>query len=334
MSELRENFISREWVIIAPERARRPDQYVNHTDRPQPPERRADCPFCPGNEGMTPGETLRFGADRDWQVRSVPNKYPALKADEEKRRSATGLFRAMTGFGVHEVIVEHPRHNAQLALMTEAEVGMVIRAYIERYRAIRRDPRIETIIIFKNHGERAGTSIEHPHSQMIATPIVPPQVRIRLEQAIRYYDAMGNCVFCDTLKEELAAGQRIICQTEHFAAFIPYAALSPFHTWIFPKRHRSCFSEISGVEAADLAGILRRYLKKLSKGLANPDFNFTIRSNPVKEKGNDYFHWYISLVPRVGHTAGFEIGSGMFVNSTLPEVSAAYLRDIDPDGKA
>ena len=327
MSELRQNVITRDWVIIASERARRPDHFLKQEkEKPLLPSFRPDCPFCPGNEEQTDQETFRIGSEKSWQVRSILNRYPALSPVGERVRKVNGIYRSMTGVGIHEVIVEHPSHSMTPALMNVEEIEQIVTCYRERYKAIKKDPRIEAIIIFKNHGEVAGTSIEHPHSQIAATPIVPTQFRIRVEEAIRYFDDTGECVFCRTLKEELASAERIIVETKHFVAFIPYAAMSPFHLWIFPRRHASSFDEITPEEISDFALNVKTVLFKLYTGLNNPDYNYTIRSITVGE--TDYFHWYFTLIPRVSKTAGFELGSGIFINTLLPEESAKFLREI------
>jgi UDPglucose--hexose-1-phosphate uridylyltransferase len=193
---------------------------------------------------------------------------------------------------------------------------------------IKKDPRVEAIIVFKNHGEGAGTSLQHPHSQLAATPMVPSQIRKRIEEATRFFDDNGECLFCRTLNEELAAGVRIVLETEHFVAFVPYAALSPFHLWIFPRRHASAFDEITEPEIADLATNLRTILAKMYCGLNDPDYNYSIRSIPTRDRHTDYFHWYLTIIPRITKAAGFELGSGMYINSSLPEESARFLRDI------
>jgi UDPglucose--hexose-1-phosphate uridylyltransferase len=214
------------------------------------------------------------------------------------------------------------------ALLSLPDVAAIIAMYRMRYAAIRKDPRVEAIIIFKNHGEAAGTSIAHPHSQIAATPIVPTQIRTRMEEAIRFLDDTGECLFCRTFKEELSSGERVIVESEHFVAFHPYAALSPFHTWIFPRRHMSSFDEISDAEIVDIAFTLKTFLGKLYFGLGDPDFNLSIRSIPTNDKNTEYFHWYVAVIPRVTRTAGFEMGSGMFINTMLPEDSAKFLRGV------
>lgn len=330
MPEIRLNLITRDWVIIATERAKRPHELVT----PKPPKTALpsyspSCPFCAGNEERTPIECGRISDANGWKVRSVPNKFPALATEGEPTMHLQGIYRSMEAIGVHEVLIEHPRHDLTTALLPVSDVANIIFMYRQRYQEISKDHRVRAIIIFKNHGERAGTSLEHPHSQIAATPVVPSQIRIRIEEAIRFFDDTGECLFCRTLREELAANKRIVFKSEHFVAFIPYAALSPFHIWIFPRRHSSSFDEITDVELWDLALTLKTVLAKLYYGLNNPDYNYSIRSLPTDSFAKDYFHWYIAVVPRLGISAGFELGSGMYINPALPEESAKYLSDLE-----
>ena len=332
MPELRQNIITREWVIIATERAKRPDEFV----RPKKatgtvPAFDPGCPFCPGNESKSAAETYRIAGRDGWQVRVVGNKFPALSREGDRVRRIDGVYRSMSGVGFHEVVVEHRRHDLSPALYSVEDLAKVLRVYRQRYMEMRKDPRVEAIIIFKNHGESAGTSLAHPHSQITATPIVPTQVRHRMDEAIRFFDETGECVFCTTLRSELADGIRIVASTDSFVAFIPFAALSPFHLWIFPVRHCSSFDEIEEYEITDLAATLRTVLGKLYHGLNDPDYNFSIRSIPAREGQREFFHWYLTVIPRIVRTAGFEIGSGMYINTTLPEESARFLRDVRPE---
>jgi UDPglucose--hexose-1-phosphate uridylyltransferase len=329
MPELRQNIITREWVIIAKERAKRPHELIAPArSNPKVPSHDPECPFCPGNEGKTTTERYRIEKGNDWQVRVVANKFPALQEEGEKVRHIDGIFRSMTAVGYHEVVIEHPRHDLSPAGYTVDETAAIIEAHRQRYMTLAQDPRIEAVIIFKNHGEGAGTSLQHPHSQIAATPIVPTQVRHRLEESIRYFDETGECVFCRTLNREMQDGTRIVAQNKNFVAFIPYAALSPFHLWIFPVRHESSFDEITPQAVKSFAEILQGVLSKIHRGLNNPDFNFSIRSIPAREGHREYFHWYLTIIPRIGRTAGFEIGSGMYINPAIPEESARFLRDI------
>jgi UDPglucose--hexose-1-phosphate uridylyltransferase len=327
MPEIRYNIISREWVIIATERAKRPEEFAQSgSGSPQAPPYSANCPFCPGNEHLAPPETFRIPKDGSWQVRVVPNKFAALSATGELIRKADRLKRTISGVGIHEVIIETPAHDKTLALLGESEVEKVVETYRQRYEAVTADPRVAHVTLFKNHGRRAGTSLEHPHSQLVGTPIIPPQVRERMENALRFYDETGDCIYCSVMAEELSDQVRIIARSDHFVAFIPYATLTPFALWIYPLRHKANFSEATDVELADLARMLRMVLRKIYFSLDNPDYNLSVRTPPREARGLRYYHWYLSLIPRVTRIAGFELGSGMFINATLPEKSAEFLR--------
>jgi UDPglucose--hexose-1-phosphate uridylyltransferase len=329
MSELRQNLITHDWVIMATERAARPDQFFSAKGQSAPlPAYDPNCPFCPGNEHLSHLDTERIREESTWKIRAVPNKYPALSSVGERVRKVEGINRSMSGVGIQEVIIEHPRHDVTIATLSVPDVASIITMYRMRYAAIRKDPRVEAIVIFKNSGERAGTSIVHSHSQIAATPIVPTQIRARIEEAIRFLDDTGECLFCRTIQGEMASGDRVIVEGKHFVAFHPYAALSPFHTWIFPRRHMASFDQISDAEITDLAYTLRTFLGKLYFGLGNPAFNLSIRSIPTNDKNTEYFHWYMVIIPRVTQAAGFEMGSGMFINTMFPEDSAKFLRGI------
>ncbi|HYL15423.1 MAG TPA: galactose-1-phosphate uridylyltransferase [Terriglobales bacterium] len=282
MPELRQNFVTKEWVIIATERAKRPEEMVVHRPIKATPAYMANCPFCPGNEAQTPPEVLRLtGTNGDsWQARVVPNKFAALSRDEEPERTIYRTQRTINGFGVHEIIIETPDHSKLMALMSDAQVSDVLRIYKARYADLSLDPRIAQITIFKNHGMDAGTSLEHPHSQLIATPVISLQVRHRFQEALRHYDDFGTCIFCQVLEEELGEQKRIVLATEHFVAFELFASPAPFSTHIYPRRHMASFGDISELEIADLGRALRTVLAKLYQGLKNPDFNFTIRTAP------------------------------------------------------
>ncbi len=331
MSELRQNFATKEWVVIATERARRPEEMVRHRERKQVSSLVATCPFCPGNEKLTPPEILRSPAITDvpWHVRVIPNKFAALSRDVEPTRTVHRSCRSVNGFGVHDVIIETPDHAQVLALMPDSYVEEILHIYKTRYNEISLDPRISHITIFKNHGIDAGTSLEHPHSQMIATPVTSLQVRERFQHALRYFDDFGECMFCQMLEEELQQQVRIITVSEHFVALEPYASPAPFCTHIYPRRHMASFGDVGAVEMTDLAYMLRSMLAKLYHGLADPDFNFTIRSAAAESAGVKYFHWYLSVIPRLTRVAGFELGSGMFINTVLPEAAAEFLRKVD-----
>jgi UDPglucose--hexose-1-phosphate uridylyltransferase len=329
MPELRQNIVTREWVIIAKERAKRPDEFARPKGKlVHHPAHDPSCPFCVGNEQMTIRETYRVTDGAGWRVRVVMNKFPAFSPEGDRVRRIEGIYRSMTGVGFHEVVIEHRRHDLSPALYSVDDLTTVLQTYRQRYTELKKDPRVEAVVIFKNHGEQAGTSIQHPHSQIAAMPIVPSQIRHRLDEAIRFFDENGDCVCCATLRRELTERQRIIVESDHFVAFIPYAALSPFHLWIFPRRHVSSFSETYDHEIGDLALTLRTVLGRLYQGLNDPDYNFSIRSIPARDGQREYFHWYLTIVPRISRTAGFEFGSGMYINPSLPEESAEFLRGV------
>jgi UDPglucose--hexose-1-phosphate uridylyltransferase len=330
MPELRQNIATKEWVIIATERAQRPADFADpgRLATHARPARVETCPFCPGNESMSDPAVLEVREGDRWLARIVPNKYPALVERGEVERRFDGIARWLSGFGVHEVLVESPVHNTAIALSGQAEVARALRALQQRGRQLARDPRLMMTICFQNHGTAAGTSLEHPHSQVIAVPVVPHHIRQRLADALAYFDERGTCVYCDMWRQELADGARVLEEGEHFVAFLPYAALSPFHTWILPKRHTPIFTQITEAETEDLARVLRGTLARLYWGLHDPDYNTVIRSAPSHEEHSRSFHWYLSVVPKVTRLAGFELGSGMFINTAPPEASARFLREV------
>lgn len=331
MSELRLNLLTREWVVIATERAHRPRDYIHEPDHAPLPPYLKTCPFCPGNEDKTREEYMRLDAKppgTGWRTRVVANKYPAVSREGDKKRVIEGSHRYVTGVGIHEIIIESALHNETIAHFEEQHIADLLRIYKNRFIEAHRDPRVEHVIIFKNHGIGAGTSIEHPHSQLIATPVVPVQFRDRVQAAMHYFDDTGECLVCAITRHEGEDGVRVIIDSEHFLTFIPYAALSPFHTWIFPKRHCAAFSDIREEEVEDLASHLREILRRYFYGFDNPDFNLVIRSSRPQDVANEYCHWYISIVPRMSTVAGFELGSGMFINTNLPEASAELVRAV------
>ena len=330
MPELRQNFFTKEWVVIATERAKRPEQMVVKRPEKTIASFVPSCPFCPGNESQTPPEVMRIPNSNGaaWVVRLIPNKFAALQRDVQPDRIIHRSRRTINGFGVHDVVIETPSHSQVMALMSDAEVLNILRVYKARYSELSLDSRIAHVTIFKNHGADAGTSIEHPHSQIIATPVISWQVRQRFQEALRHYDDFGNCIFCQSIEEELHENQRIVLVTPHFLALELFASPAPFSTHIYPRRHMASFGDISATELADLAFVLKTMLGKLYHGLNNPDFNFTIRTAPAELIGVKYFHWYLSIIPRLTRVAGFELGSGMFINTVLPESAAEFLRNI------
>ena len=329
MPELRFNLVTKDWVIMAPERAKRPEDFITKgVGRGELPPYKESCPFCPGHENLTPPENFRLGTGEAWRVRSIPNKFSALAREGDLHRSIEGIKRTMAGVGLHDVIIENPLHNGFPAVISLAAIQDLFRAYHEMYRQFYQDPRVKMVILFKNNGAAAGTSLEHPHSQIVGTPVIPPQIRYRIDEASKYCDDTGQCLYCRILADELADRSRIVLETEHFVAFVPYAALSPFHLWIFPRRHMASFDALSERERNDMASALQQVLRQLYYGLDDPDYNYVLRSLPDSQGTNEYFHFYLAIVPRLTKAAGFELGSGMYINTQLPEKDAEFLRSV------
>ncbi len=336
MSQLRQNPATKEWVIMAKERAKRPEDF----NLPQKavialPEHDSNCPFCPGNEKNTPKELFEFRpygttpGTPGWWIRVIPNKFSALDGKMElDRKKELDLFKSMNGLGCHEVIIETPRHDLQIATMEQHQVEELFLAYRQRYLELSQDPKLEIIIIFKNHGKSAGTSLQHPHSQLIAAPVTPTHIRSRLEEAMRHYDDEGRCVFCEMIEKEKIIGDRIVMETDNFICLEPFASRSPFETYILPKNHEPSFGVITTDSSKEFAYITRIVLLKLYRSLNNPDYNFMIGSSPPHEINEEYYHWHLRIVPRVSAVAGFEIGSGIYINTMMPEEAARFLRNI------
>jgi len=315
---------------MATERARRPEQLRVVRERKPLPHYSFTCPFCPGNEHLAPPEVWRSpGQQGEWLVRVIPNKFSALARGGQPTWNIRGSYRTINAVGIHDVIVETPDHALTTALLDHDQVFRVLRCYLERFRNVISDPRVVHVTIFKNHGADAGTSLEHPHSQLIATPVVSSHVRNRLHEAMRYHDEYGTCVFCDVMHQEISDATRIVDATEHFVALEPFESASPFSTYIYPRRHMASFGESLPVELEDLATVLRNVLAKLYWGLDDPAFNYSIRTSPIENTGVKYYHWYVSIIPRLTRIAGFELGSGMFINTVLPEEAAEFLRKVD-----
>ena len=333
MSEIRENRITGEWVIIAPGRAKRGGNLRPPAERAEIPAFSASCPFCPGNEALSSDERYAaHGDDHQWVVRSVANKFSLISATGEVALAACsgtagGLGECVNAVGLHEVIVEGPRHNLDMAQLPVAHVQQILEAYRNRFQAFYADSRIRHVIVFKNHGLEAGASQQHPHSQIVGLPIVPGQIVDRIERTRRFFAATGRCSACAMIAQEREERRRIVAENAEFVAFIPYAALSQYHLWIFPKTHGACFSEQPMETLPALAGILRTVLATFHGLLKNPPFNLVMRSLGPPDKGAPHFHWYISIVPRVTHAAGFELGTGMYINPSEPEDSARALRE-------
>lgn len=336
MSFLRFDQTTADWVIFAPERARRPHEFRRSLPvGSEESDATTGCPFCPGNEVRTPPEIYAerpFGSGASqWSVRVIPNKFPALTIEEDHRHFDDGEgFRYMGGCGAHEVIVESPDHSRVLAEQPVEQVEWVLRTAQLRYQDLMRDTRFQTVVIFKNHGESAGTSLPHPHWQLIATPVVPRLLRLKHAVATDFFDQTGTCLYCVMLHHELRDKKRILAENGEFVAVLPYASHTPFETWILPRRHQSSFGLVERGRFLPLAELLKTVLLRFHRGLDNPDFNLTIDTVPRGDESKEYFLWHIRILPRLATPAGFELGSGMSINTILPEDAAEYLRQVEP----
>ena len=294
------------------------------------------CPFCPGNEGRTPPEVLAYGRNGDgnnalgWSLRVVPNKFPALGIEGGLDREGEGLFDRMNGVGAHEVIIETPDHQKTLASMPAKAVEEVFWAFRERMLDLKNDRRFRYILLFKNHGEPAGASLEHTHSQLIALPIIPKQVLEEVDSCRHYYDEKERCIFCDMIRQETEAGTRVIISNDSFIALAPYAPRFPFEAWILPIRHGSAFENMPTSHYESLAKILQEFLARLDTVLCFPSYNFVVHTSPVGEETNDHYHWHIEVMPKLTKVAGFEWGTGFYINPTPPEEAARFLREAKP----
>ncbi len=330
-NEMRRNPITGGWVIYALSRRKRPRESLTHGMKGKGPAAYDEsCPFCPGNEDRLPEIIMEYkGRGSKWLTRTVANKYPALTPEGDQYRKKEGLHVSMAGYGHHEVIIESPVHNRQLAVMSNREVEAVIESYHRRYVSLMKMDQNMAAIIFRNSGSRSGASLPHPHSQIITAGIAPEYLRTQECRAEHYFDDRGTCIYCDILKQELADGRRTIGENSSFVSFVPYAAEQPFEIWIMPRRHKADFGNISDEEKSDLSFIHHALLKILFERLGNPDYNYLIRSCIKYRSEEPHLHWFLKIKPRITTTAGFEMGSGMSINTNLPEEDAAFLRGED-----
>jgi UDPglucose--hexose-1-phosphate uridylyltransferase len=331
VAELRKDPVTGRWVIISTDRQKRPNDFRLEKSASTG---REHCPFCPGREAMTPPEILSYrqngGAPNTpgWDLRVVPNKYPALQVEGTIDREGEGIFDRMNGIGAHEVIIETPDHDRSLALMSEPELERVLWAYRERMVDLKQDHRLRYILVFKNHGAAAGATLEHPHSQLIALPIVPDFVREELEGARLHYQMKERCVYCDVVRQELGDGRRVIQENADIVALAPYAPRFAFETWLLPKRHGARYENAPRHEYESLARLLKSVLQRLDRALESPPFNLIIHTSPFSEDVSQLYHWHIEILPKLTRVAGFEWGTGFYINPTPPEEAARVLRAV------
>ncbi len=337
MSILRKDPLSNGWVIISPERGLQTSDYgpVGTTVK-----KSGLCPFCPGHESKTPHEIFAYrkeGTHADqpgWWVRTIPNKAAALRNEGHVGRRGKGIYDLMNAIGAHEIVIEGPDHVSNFTTIDPRLVEEIIRMHLDRMKNLREDSRFRYIQIFKNYGSAAGASLDHPHSQIIALPITPRWVKEELGCTAQHFARKERCLFCDILRQELADGERLVFENEHFVAFEPFASKFPFETWIIPKEHNANFHTIPEEQIRPFADAVRLTLSMLFHTLQDPPYNFIVHTAPLYYRKANYwktidddYHWHMEIIPRVTKVAGFEWGTGFYINPTPPEEAAKYLRD-------
>ncbi len=332
MPELRQEPVTKKWVIIATERSKRPIDFNIKQDECK----RGTCPFCAGNEDKTPPEIMAFREpetkpnERGWWIRVVPNKFPALKKNgcqDLLNPFEESFFQIMTGIGAHEVIIESPEHDASLEQHPIHQLQEVFRAWRERHNSLMKEDAIKYVQIFKNSGAVAGASLEHPHSQLIATPLIPDVIEAELKGAQHFFKEKGGCLYCEMNQQESKKNERVVAENEGFIAYCPFASRFPFETWILPKQHQASFSLLDESLLNQLSIIVKETMQKIVSSLNHPPYNLMLHTAPAGYTEAPYYHWHLEIFPRLTTVAGFEWGTGIYINPTSPETAAKYLKE-------
>ncbi len=331
MAEFRRDPVDGRWVIIATERRKR---FVGFHTEPYP-ESGERCPFCAGNEALTPKEIFAFrepGSLKDgpgWRVRVIPNREPILKVETEFEREGVGAYDKISGLGAHEIIVECPEHSQAYSQLSLKNLTEIYLAYRERMIDLRKDQRLKYVLIFKNYGRTAGAMMDHPHSQLIALPILPKQINEELRGAKEYYQYKERCIFCDIVRQELEDRDRLVFENREFLVISPWAPIFPFELWVVPKAHRPAFAPSSDELVGLLAEAVKSTMVKLDQVLQHPHFNLILHSAPFGEENLEYYHWHLEIMPRLTQVAGFEYGSGFYINPVSPEEATSWLLRVE-----
>jgi len=335
LPEFRKDIILDEWVIIATERAKRPENFKEEKLKIEK-QPAGICPFDRGNEPMTPPEILRVNSQGhivgssdtdDWQIRVVPNKFPALIPDASAFSKRYGVYMVMDGFGLHEVVIHSPEHITNISELDGSRIKMLIKVYLERLRTIKKDTRIESVIVMLNQGKEAGASLEHSHSQIFALPLTPPILQRELYRTRSYYKQNNRCAVCDLLKFEKEEKKRVVFENKHFIILQPFAARNPFETWIVPKLHHPNFEQIPEEHVESFAHCLKMTVDFFYRDLNEPPFNFYIHTGPMNSRESyEHYHWNFELIPKLSIKAGFEIATGIDINITTPESTAEFMK--------
>ncbi|MCU0666071.1 MAG: galactose-1-phosphate uridylyltransferase [Candidatus Omnitrophica bacterium] len=331
MPQLRRDPIVGRWVIVETDKPHKPEDYA-HEQYIQKP---GNCPFCYGNENQTPAEIEAFRYpdsqpnSSGWQVRVIPNKFPALQIEGDLDRRGNGIYDLSNGIGAHEVLIETPYHAKDLCDLSQEEIERIIAMYCHRINDLTHDHRFKYIMLFRNYGPAAGASLEHPHTQLVALPMVPKNVMEELSGAKAYYDYRERCVFCDVIRQELEDKQRIILENKHFACFCPFVSRFPFEIWITPKHHKGHFCQMTQEELPEFCAILKDTITKIKKIFPNLSYNFIVHSSPINGDSEvESYHWHLEFMPKLTRVAGFEWGTGFYYVATSPETAAQYLKSV------
>jgi UDPglucose--hexose-1-phosphate uridylyltransferase len=330
MSELRRDPIVGRWVIVDTDHPNKPEDFIYEPNI----IKGGLCPFCYGNEGLTPPEIeaiREFNTPANtpgWQVRVVPNKFPALQIEGDLDKRGLGIYDMSNGVGTHEILIESPYHNKDIVDLLNTEIEKFISMYCRRALDLVKDKRFKYIMIFKNYGASAGASLEHSHTQIIALPMVPKNPMEEIKGAFNYFDYRERCIFCDMIRQESQEKERVILENKYFIAFCPYVSRFPFEIWIIPKKHNGLFCHLAPEELPSLAIILQDCIRRVKKIFPDVSYNYIIHSSPVNGDGGiEYYHWHIEFMPKLTRTAGFEWGSGFYITPITPELAANYLRE-------
>jgi len=328
VSELRRDPITGRSVIIAPERP-----FPRTT--PVTAGGRDACPFCEGRESIAGRELLAWRPSGsaangpDWQVRVVPNRVPVLRVESDFAETSDVLLQSLGGLGANEVVIESPRHDASFASMKADDIARVLWVWRERMRDLHRDIRLKSFLVVKSVGRTAGAMLDHPHSQLIALPLVPQHLEDELFGAAAYYRTGRRCAFCDLIAEEKEARLRIVGGDGHTLAVMPFAARVPFETWVLPQAHGAMFEDASDATLAAVAERVRDVVMRLDRVLVSPPYNLLLHTAPRGEMARTCYHWHFEIIPRLESVPGLAWDGGIYINPVAPEEAARAMRAVD-----
>ena len=331
-SELRYDLVSKDWVVIATGRAKRPEMFKKEK-RKSLEMPKSQCPFCRLDLAANPVLVLNHGKKmkmegkkpEKWTLMVIPNKFPAFSSYGSLEEKTHGPYKTMDGVGFHEV-VDTRDHKKQIAQFSVGQIKEVIDAYQERYLDLMNEEFVNYISIFHNHGHEAGASLGHPHSQIITLPVIDPDLQSSISGSKNYFSGQKKCVHCVMLEQDLKDGKRIVFENSDFVVLVPFASKIAFETRIYPKEHHAYFERITGGQKESLAEAFKAALEKLYKGLGDPAYNFFIHTAPCDGKNYDHYHWHLEILPKTQIWAGFELGAGIEISTICPETAAEYLR--------